>query len=93
MSSSGLIRYIDNLGRFLVPAAIRNKLKLKDGDLVEVFYNEEYIMLKRYIGETCVLCRGNENLSLFKDFLICSKCKNELTGMQTTDQSSSDIEC
>ncbi|MET3211268.1 UNVERIFIED_CONTAM: transcriptional pleiotropic regulator of transition state genes [Paenibacillus sp. PvR008] len=90
MNKSVLVRYIDSLGEFGIPAGIRERLTITNGDFVEVFSDEEYIMLQRYTGETCVICRETEDISLSKNFFICTKCKYDLTANSTSDKSLSD---
>lgn len=37
MQATGIVRRIDDLGRLVVPRGIRRKLKLCEGDAVEMF--------------------------------------------------------
>lgn len=54
MKQTGIIRRIDDLGRIVVPKEIRKNLRIREGDPVEIFTNNEgQIILKKYsvIGE------------------------------------------
>jgi len=48
MKSTGIIRRIDNLGRIVIPKEIRNNLRIKEGDNLEIFINDEDIIFKKY---------------------------------------------
>ncbi len=45
---SGIVRRIDELGRIVIPKEIRNTMRIKDGDMIEITYNEEVIKLNKY---------------------------------------------
>ncbi len=68
-------RKIDELGRIVLPAELRNNLNLEAGDEVDIFKDESgNIVLKKSI-ECCILCKGTDTLIKVKDKLICSSCK------------------
>jgi len=48
MKSTGVIRRIDDLGRIVIPKEIRKNLRIKEGDNLEVFIEDENIILKKY---------------------------------------------
>ena len=48
MKSTGVVRRIDELGRIVVPKEIRKSLRIKNGDSLEIFLNDEDIVLKKY---------------------------------------------
>ena len=48
MKSTGVIRRIDDLGRIVIPKEIRKNLRIKEGDNLEVFIDNEDIILKKY---------------------------------------------
>ncbi len=48
MKSTGVIRRIDDLGRIVIPKEIRKNLRIKEGDNLEVFVDNEDIILKKY---------------------------------------------
>ena len=48
MKSTGVIRRIDDLGRIVIPKEIRKNLRIKEGDNLEVFVENEDIILKKY---------------------------------------------
>lgn len=49
MNRTGVIRRIDDLGRIVIPKEIRKTLRIKNGENLEIFVNEdENIILKKY---------------------------------------------
>lgn len=50
MKGTGIVRHVDDLGRIVIPRAIRKDLEIKDGDLLEFFVDSEKgeILLKKY---------------------------------------------
>lgn len=48
MQATGVIRRIDDLGRLVVPREIRRKLKLCEGDAVEMFVDGKNLVLTKY---------------------------------------------
>lgn len=48
MKSTGVLRRIDELGRIVIPKEIRKNLKIKDGESLEIFINDDAVILKKY---------------------------------------------
>lgn len=48
MKSTGIIRRIDELGRIVIPKEIRKNLRIKEGENVEIYTENESIILKKY---------------------------------------------
>jgi AbrB family transcriptional regulator (stage V sporulation protein T) len=49
MKATGIIRRIDDLGRIVIPKEIRKKLKINEGENIEIYIDdEEHIILKKY---------------------------------------------
>lgn len=48
MKSTGVIRRIDELGRIVIPKEIRRNLGIRDGENVEIFTENDSIILKKY---------------------------------------------
>jgi transcriptional pleiotropic regulator of transition state genes len=77
MKSTGIVRRIDELGRIVLPIEIRKNLALASRDAVEIFVNEDTIVLKKY-EPACIFCGSLDNASLFKGRIICDKCLADL---------------
>ena len=48
MYTSGIIRRIDDLGRIIIPKEIRKKLRIRDGENLEILVENDNIVLKKY---------------------------------------------
>lgn len=48
MKSLGVVRRIDDLGRIVIPKEVRKNLKIRDGDTLEIFIEQDGIVLKKY---------------------------------------------
>ena len=48
MKETGILRRIDELGRIVVPKEIRKKLKIREGDNLDIFVSEDMVVLKKY---------------------------------------------
>lgn len=48
MKLAGIVRRIDELGRIVVPKEIRKTLHIKNGENMEIFINDDTIILKKY---------------------------------------------
>lgn len=77
MKSTGIVRRIDDLGRIVLPIEIRKNLSLASKDAVEIFVNEDTIVLKKY-EPSCIFCGNIEDTKLYKGKLVCEKCLNDL---------------
>lgn len=55
MKTTGIVRRIDDLGRIVIPKELRDALKIRSGDPLELFTSRDgYICLKKYcpLGDT-----------------------------------------
>ena len=57
MKSTGIVRRIDNLGRVVLPIELRRLFDIEKEDPVEIFVDDNYIMLKKY-QPACIFCNG-----------------------------------
>lgn len=73
MKSTGIVRNIDELGRVVVPKELRKKLGIANTDPVEIYVEDDKIILKKYIP-VCHFCGGSGNLTTFMEKNICSDC-------------------
>lgn len=48
MKSTGIVRKIDELGRIVIPKEIRRSLNIGDSEEVEIYVDENTIILKKY---------------------------------------------
>ena len=48
MKATGIVRRIDELGRIVIPKEIRRVLRIREGDPIEIFTEEDGVVLKKY---------------------------------------------
>lgn len=48
MKATGIVRRIDELGRIVIPKEIRRVLHIREGDPIEIFTDEDRVVLKKY---------------------------------------------
>lgn len=65
MESTGIVRRIDNLGRVVLPIELRRTFDINKEDPVEIYVDNEYILLKVRAG-LHFLQRGWKTLSITK---------------------------
>lgn len=78
MKSTGIVRCIDELGRVVVPKEIRTQLGIANTDPVEIYMEDEKIIITKY-RSVCHFCGESEGLIDFKDKKVCQRCISELT--------------
>ncbi|MEF9960038.1 MAG: AbrB/MazE/SpoVT family DNA-binding domain-containing protein [Niameybacter sp.] len=48
MKSTGIVRKVDELGRVVLPIELRRNLNINEKDSLEIFVDDEKIILKKY---------------------------------------------
>ncbi|HDW3058344.1 TPA: AbrB/MazE/SpoVT family DNA-binding domain-containing protein [Bacillus cereus] len=48
MKATGIVRKMDNLGRIVIPKETRRNLQVDSGDVLEIFVEEDVIILQKY---------------------------------------------
>ena len=77
MKSTGMTRKVDELGRIVLPAEIRQTLDIKNKDALEIFTHEDTIVLKKY-APGCIFCNEMQDLVDFDGRFICPSCLEKL---------------
>ncbi len=77
MKKSGDLCTIDKLGRILIPVKLRRKFDLNPDDVLELYTDEERIILQRYIPY-CVFCSNQDDLIEFGKKYVCKNCIQKL---------------
>lgn len=75
MKATGIVRKLDELGRITLPKELRRTLGIEDRDPVEIYTEEDAIVLKKYSeADKCKLCGSSEKVVKVDDIVICGKC-------------------
>lgn len=81
MKSTGIVRAVDELGRIVLPKELRISMDInKKGDSVEIFIDDDKIILKKY-QPACVFCGNADDVVYLKGKLVCKKCIAELSSL------------
>lgn len=77
MKCTGIVRKVDQLGRIVLPKELRNENFIKEGSPLELYVDGEKIILKKY-HQGCIFCGEINATVIFKNKVVCSKCKDEI---------------
>lgn len=77
MKATGIVRKVDELGRIVLPIELRKTLDIKRRDPIEIYVDEETILLKKY-APACIICGESDDLLEFKGKRICRGCIEKL---------------
>lgn len=75
MKSTGIVRKVDELGRVVIPIELRRTLGIAEKDALEIYVDDDKIILKKYLPNmTCVVTGevSDENFRLAGGNLILS---------------------
>ena len=77
MKATGIVRRVDELGRLVIPKELRKAYGLDTDTPVEIFTDNDSIILKKYEpAVSCVFCGEDHSDALlsFKGKVICKGC-------------------
>ncbi len=77
MKSTGMVRKVDELGRIVLPAEIRQSMDINVRDALEIFTDEGRIILQKY-QPSCIFCNNADNIIYFSNKRICTECLEKL---------------
>jgi len=73
MKSTGIVRRVDELGRIVLPIEIRKMMNINVKDAVEIFTDNDRIVLQKY-QPACVFCDDADEVTYFNGKRLCRKC-------------------
>lgn len=65
MKATGIVRRLDDLGRLVIPKEIRKRFRMKEGDSIEFFIDNERIVIQKFD----VMSRHMEDITIMCDTL------------------------
>ncbi|MCK4258312.1 MAG: AbrB/MazE/SpoVT family DNA-binding domain-containing protein [Halanaerobiales bacterium] len=77
MKATGVVRQVDELGRVVLPIELRRTLLIAEKDPLEIFVDDEQIVLKKY-QPGCMFCGSASNTTKIKEKVVCRDCISEL---------------
>ncbi|TXK90846.1 AbrB/MazE/SpoVT family DNA-binding domain-containing protein [Parageobacillus sp. SY1] len=76
MKSTGIVRKVDELGRVVIPIELRRTLDIAEKDALEIYVDDDRIILKKYKPNmTCVVTGevSDDNFKLAGGKIILSR--------------------
>ncbi|MDR3601910.1 MAG: AbrB/MazE/SpoVT family DNA-binding domain-containing protein [Desulfosporosinus sp.] len=73
MKATGIVRKVDELGRIVLPIELRRTLGIDVKDPLEIYVDQEKIILKKY-EPACVFCGNASENQLFQGKNVCRVC-------------------
>ena len=76
MKSTGIVRKVDELGRVVLPIELRRMLGIEEKDAMEIFVEEDRIILQKYEPSNQCIVTGkisNTNLTLMNGKISISE--------------------
>jgi transcriptional pleiotropic regulator of transition state genes len=73
MKKTGIVRKLDELGRITLPKELRRTLDITDRDPLEIYVEEDRIILAKPSNEICK-CGCSENLTTINGTVLCMSC-------------------
>ncbi|NLM52280.1 MAG: AbrB/MazE/SpoVT family DNA-binding domain-containing protein [Firmicutes bacterium] len=70
MKATGIVRKVDELGRVVIPIELRRTLGIKIKDGLEIFVDDEKIILRKY-EPACIFCQNAENVIDYRGKIVC----------------------
>ena len=78
MKSTGVVRRVDELGRIVIPKELRKTFTINERDSLEIYVEDDRIILKKY-APACMFCDSGNGLISYKGRNICSDCAKEIS--------------
>ena len=81
MKATGIVRKVYELGRIVLTIELRRTLDIEIKDPIEIFVDDEYILLKKY-EPACIFCGNAKNVRRIKEKNVCEDCLKELKNIK-----------
>jgi transcriptional pleiotropic regulator of transition state genes len=79
MKSTGIVRKVDELGRVVIPIELRRTLDIEEKDALEIYVDNERIILRKYEPScACVFCGNADEITVFKGKNVCQECMDSM---------------
>lgn len=78
--TKGIARHLDDLGRIVIPSEMRETLKIKSGDLLDIYFKDGVLCIDKCKLQ-CSTCGVEEGVAELWDvdgIIICDKCAEKI---------------
>lgn len=76
MKATGIIRRVDDIGRVGIPKEIRNNLRMKEGEPLEIFVDNDMVCFKKYSNDMALAEKCRE---------IVENCRKDISAIIPRD--------
>ncbi|MDR1069763.1 MAG: AbrB/MazE/SpoVT family DNA-binding domain-containing protein [Gracilibacteraceae bacterium] len=80
IKSIGIVRKVDELGRVVLPIELRRTLGIDEKDALEIYVDEEKIILKKY-APACIFCGNAEGMQQYHGKNVCQECAGNMAAL------------
>lgn len=80
MKCSGIVRRVDELGRVVVPKEIRSMLGVNPHNQVEIYVEDDCIVLRKH-EPSCIFCDSDNDLVSYGEKKVCKSCIDKIKGL------------
>jgi transcriptional pleiotropic regulator of transition state genes len=77
MKAIGIVRKVDELGRIVIPMELRRTFGIEKEDPLEIFVDEDMIILKKY-EPACIFCGSAEDILKVGSKNVCRQCVTDM---------------
>ena len=81
MKSTGIVRPVDSLGRVVLPIELRRILDIDKDTSLEVYVDEDRIILKKY-QPACIFCGSADDVASYASRNICKACREAISALK-----------
>ena len=81
MKSTGIVRPVDSLGRVVLPIELRRILDIDKDTSLEVYVDEDRIILKKY-QPACIFCGSADDVASCAGRNICKACREATSALK-----------
>ena len=81
MKSTGIVRPVDSLGRVVLPIELRRILDIDKDTSLEVYVDEDRIILKKY-QPACIFCGSADDVASSAGRNICKACREAISALR-----------
>lgn len=77
MKTTGIIRKVDDLGRIVLPIELRRMLDIAERDEMEIYVENDSIILQKY-EPACIFCNSGRGLLSYQNRNVCRDCVRKM---------------
>ena len=81
MKSTGIVRPVDSRGRVVLPIELRRILDIEKDTSLEVYVDEDRIILKKY-QPACIFCGSADEITSYAGRNICKACREAISALK-----------